>query len=109
MFTIFHIAKSAEIQNREKNMLLHYVDLYSDTENGKFLKKIDYKKFIYKWCYNMSLITVNGCWSIVIPNTIFLAPPDYENNVGHPDSVLYLNSRTYCFHNNTRIISFLSI
>lgn len=42
MFTIFHIAKSAEIQNREKNMLLHYVDLYCNQQYEQY--KIDKKK-----------------------------------------------------------------
>ena len=101
MFTIFHIAKSAELQTREKKILLYYVDLYANTKNGKFLKCINYHNFIYKWCYNMSLTTVNGCWSLLIPNTIFLTPPDYENRIGNPDYALYLDSRNNSSYNNT--------
>lgn len=110
MFTIFHVAKSAEMQTCQKDMLLHYVDLYADTENGKFLKSIDYHNLTYKWCYNMPLTTVVGCWSMLTPNTIFLAPPE-ENKActNDPNYPLYLDSRNNCTSINTRIISFIPV
>ena len=46
---------------------------------GAFLKKINYKKFIYKWCYNMSTDNVLGCWSLLMPKSIFLVPPEINN------------------------------
>lgn len=79
MFTSFSLVKSYNIPEVDKKALLWFLEKYSQTDAGLWMKLLPWRALDYKYCYAMK-DGIMGAWLSVTSNTIYLAPEYMEQN-----------------------------
>ena len=79
MFTVFDLIKSYPMTEMERRLLIWYLEKYSSTEAGLWLKSIHFRSLEYWYCYGMTA-GVMGAFLAVLKKYIFLMPGHGETD-----------------------------
>lgn len=76
MFTIFHLLDSELVEQQVYEKILEFLTLYKNTENGKWLNKLDLSEIKFYYCNNLDNKKLGSYEPLIANDKIFIKPID---------------------------------
>jgi hypothetical protein len=74
MFTIFHLLDSEKVDKQVSDKILEFLTLYKNTENGKWLNKLNLDEIEFYYCNHLDYVNLGSYEPLIANNKIFIKP-----------------------------------